>query len=296
MKLTFTIDLAKLLRIASVVAFLLLAGAPPQIKSQVVHMAPKASTCESGLVEAALDASDLKDAGKLMAAEVGPMFVQMQQTIRAQGRRLPAGEHDRVLAIMQQAFDADAVDQEIQRSMKSHCEPKVFASAVEQMRTPLATKIRGFENEFNRSHSQGAINRYASSLQQHPPTQTREALIGALEKTVHQADFLADTDAQIVLALFMGLSSQATDDAQFGVIRDQLLPPVRQATRVQQLMTYRNASDEELDQYIMLLRTPDLQRFQTVCKTAFQDAIVRRSQVLAAMLKQHIDQVRTRQN
>jgi hypothetical protein len=57
-------------------------------------------------------------------------------------------------------------------------------------------------------------------------------------------------------------------------------------------LTYRNASDEELDQYIMLLRIPELQRFQTICKTAFQDAVVRRSQILAAMLKQHIDEVR----
>jgi hypothetical protein len=182
---------------------------------------------------------------------------------------------------------------EIQRSMKTHCESKIFAAAVEQLNTPLAKKIRDFENEFGRSHSPAAINRYKASLQQRPPTPTREALIEALEKTVHGADFAADTDAQVVLALYMGLTSQATDDAQFGTIRDQLLPPVRLATRIQQLMTYRNASDEELDQYIMLLRTPDLQRFQIICKNAFQDAVVRRSQILAALLKQHLDEVRT---
>jgi hypothetical protein len=243
------------------------------------------------LVDAALEASDLKDAGQFMQADVGQMYAQMQQTLRAQGRSA-VGESQRALAMMQQAFAADAVNLEIQRSMKTHCEPKIFAAAVEQLNTPLAKKVRGFENEFGRSHSPAAISRYKASLQQRPPTQSREALIEALEKTVHAADFAADTDAQVALALYMGLTSKATDDAQFGSIRDQLLPPVRQATRIQQLMTYRNASDEELDQYIMLLRAPDLQRFQTICKTAFQDALVRRSQILAAMLKQHIDEVR----
>jgi len=259
---------------------------------QVVRIAPKASACDANLVDAGLEVSGLKDAGKLIAAEVGPMFAQMQQTMRAQGMRLLPADRDRILAIMQQAFDADAVGQEVQRSMRSHCEPKVFAAAVEQLRTPLATKIRGLENEFNRLQSQAAINRYAASLEQHPPTETREALIQALEKTVHQADFAADTDAQVILALYMGLSEQSTDDAQFGAIRDKLLPAVQQATRVQLLMVYRNAADEELDQYIMLLRTPEIQRFQTIYKSAFQNAIVRRSQILAAMIKQHLDENR----
>src|SRR5262249_18982925 len=158
-----------------------------------------------------------------MQADVGQMFSQMQQVIRAQGRRLPSVESQRVFGMMQQAFAADSINSEIQRSMKSHCDPKVFAAATEQLNTPLARKIRGFESEFSRSHSPATISRYKTSLQQSPPTQTREALIAAFEKTVHAADFAADTDAQVVLALFMGLSSQATDDAQFGTIRDQLL-------------------------------------------------------------------------
>jgi hypothetical protein len=282
-----------LLRLVSMAAFLAITALWPRaLNGQVVRITPKAGACDPALVDAALQASDLKDAGQLMQADIGQMYAQMQQIIRAQGRQLAVGEPQRVLAMMQQAFAADAVDLEIQRSMKTHCEPKVFASAVEQLNTSLAKKIRGFENQFSRSHSPAAINRYKASLEQRPPTQTREALVAALEKTIHAADFAADTNAQVVLALYMGLTSQATDDAQFGAIRDQLLPPVRQATRIQQLLTYRNASDEELDQYIMLLRTPDLQRFQTICKTAFQDAVVRRSQILAAMLKQHIDEVR----
>jgi len=279
--------------LVSFALFLALAGATPQvIGGQVVRIAPKASACDAGLVDAALEASDLKDAGKLMEAEVGKIYAQTQQTMHALRRPLPNGEHERVLGMMQQAFAADALNLEIQRSMKTHCEPKVFASAVEQLHTPLAIKFRGFENDFNRSRSPAAINRYATSLQQHPPTQTRELLIEAFEKTVHAADVEADIVAQMVLALYMGLTSQATDDNQFGTIRDQLLPPVRQITRIEQLMTYRTASDEELDQYIMLLRTTELQRFLTICKTAFQDAVVRRSQVLAAMLKQHIDEAR----
>jgi hypothetical protein len=275
----------------SFAVFFAFVAAPPPARSQVVRIAPKPGACDPALVDAGLDVSSLKDFGKLMAAEVDPMFAQLELTLHAQGRRLPVGERDRVYAIMRQAFDADALDLEVQRSMKSHCDPKIFAGAVEQLRAPLPTKIRAFEDGFNRSHSPAVVNRYAASLQQHPPGQQREALIEALEKIVHQADFTADIDAQVILALYMGLSGQATNDAQFGTIRDQLLPSVRQATRIELLMIYRDVSDEDLDQYIMLLRTPALQRFQTIYKSVLQNAIVRRSEAFAAMIKQHLDEV-----
>jgi hypothetical protein len=272
--------------------FFAFVAAPQPATSQVVRIAPKPGACDPALVEAGLDVSSLRDFGKLLAAEVDPMFAQMERTMHEQGRRLLPGERDRVYAIMQQAFDADALDLEVQRSMKSHCDPKIFAAAVAQLRAPLPTRIRIFEDTFNRSHSQVAVNRYAGSLQQHPPSQQREALIEALEKTVHQANITADINAQVMLALYMGLSGQATNDAQFGTIRDQLLPSVQRGTRIEFLMIYRSVSDQDLDQYIMLLRTPELQRFQTIYKSGLQNAVVRRSEVLAAMIKQHLDEVR----
>jgi hypothetical protein len=171
------------LRLVSIAVFLAITALWPRVlHGQVVRITPKAGACEPALVDAALEASELKDAGQLIEADVGQMYAQMQQTIRAQGRRLAVGEPQRVLSMMQQAFAAEAVDLEIQRSMQAHCEPKVFASAVEQLNTPLAKKIRGFENQFSRSHPPAAVNHYKASLEQRPPTPTREALVAALEK------------------------------------------------------------------------------------------------------------------
>ncbi len=258
-------------------------------QSQVIQMKPKVSACDPSLVDAAMEVSSLKDMGKLMSTEVAPMFAQMEQTLRARGRRLLPAERDQVFGMMQQAFAADAVDEEVQRSIRSHCEPKIFAAAIEQLRTPLAVKMRGFEDQFNRSRATSAVSRYAASLQQHPPTETREALVEAMEKTVHQADFTADTNGQVILAIYMVLTGKATDDGQLSEIRDRLMPAARKGARIEFLLVYRNVTDEELDQYIMLLRTPELQRFQTIYKSAVQNAIVRRSQILAAMIKQHVD-------
>jgi hypothetical protein len=258
-------------------------------QAQVIQMKPKVSACDPSLVDAAMEVTRLKDMGKLMSDEVGPMFAQMEQTLRARGRRLLPGERNQVFGMMQQAFAAEAVDEEVERSLRSHCEPKIFAAAVEQLRTPFAIKMRSFEDQFNRSHSTSAVSRYAAFLQQHPPTETREALVEAMEKTVHQADFTADTNAQVILAIYMVLTGKATDDGQLSEIRDRMMPAARKGSRTEFLMVYRNVTDEELDQYVMLLRTPELQRFQTIYKSAVQNVIVRRSQVLAAMIKQHLD-------
>jgi hypothetical protein len=52
-------------------------------RSQVIQIKPKASACDSSLVDAAMEVSSLKDMGKLMSAEVGPVFAQVEQALRA---------------------------------------------------------------------------------------------------------------------------------------------------------------------------------------------------------------------
>src|SRR5262245_46661310 len=85
-----------LFRLVSIAAFVMvLALWNRELNGQVVRIRPKASACDPALVDAALEASDLKDAGQLMQADVGQMYAQMQQTIRAQGRGLPAGQSQR---------------------------------------------------------------------------------------------------------------------------------------------------------------------------------------------------------
>src|SRR5215475_199830 len=105
----------------------------------------------------------------------------------------------------------------------------------------------------------------------------------------NNADFTAEVGAQVVLAIYMVITGKATDDGQLAEIRDQMMPAARKGARLEFLMVYRSATDEELDRYIMLLRTPELQRFQTIYKSAAENAILRRTQVLAAMIKQHLD-------
>src|SRR4030095_11813168 len=91
------------LRLVSIAAFLAITALwPRELNGQVVRITPKAGACDPVLVDAALEASDLKDAGRLMETDVGQMYAQMQQTIRSQGRRLPVGETQRVLGMMQQ--------------------------------------------------------------------------------------------------------------------------------------------------------------------------------------------------
>ena len=264
-------------------------GGTSRGEAQVIQIKPKAGACDRSMVDAAMEVSGLKYMGKSMSAEAGSMFAQMEQTLRARGRRLPAEERDEVFGMMQQAFASDAVDEEIARSIRSQCEPKIFTVAVEQLRTPIAVKMRGLEDRFNGSHSSSALSHYAAALEQHPPTETREALAEAMEKTVHNADFTADVGAQVVLAIYMVITGKATDDGQLAEIRDRMMPAARKDARLEFLMVYRSATDEELDRYIMLLRTPELQRFQTIYKSAAENAILRRTQILAAMIKQHLD-------
>src|SRR5262245_6695631 len=97
--------------------FVLSALAVHVANSQVVRIKPKPSACDPALVDSAMEVSSLKDFGNLMSAEVGPIFAQMEQSLRAQGKRLLPAERGPMFEMLQQSFAADAVDEEVERSV-----------------------------------------------------------------------------------------------------------------------------------------------------------------------------------
>src|SRR5262245_4258999 len=89
-------------------SILALVGATRPVFAQVVRITPKVAACDPALVDAAIELSGLKDFGKLMSAEVSPIFAQMEQSLRARGKRLLPEERGPMFEMLRQAFAADA--------------------------------------------------------------------------------------------------------------------------------------------------------------------------------------------
>jgi hypothetical protein len=197
-----------------------------------------------------------------------------------------------VLQALDQAFDAAALDVEFRRSVRSHCEPKIFAIAIEQMKTPLSSKMRGFEDFLLTPQGRSALVAYTGNRQQHPATPEREALLDRMESVLHAADFLADVNAEEVRAMYIGISGKSASDAETDALREKMMPSMRQTIRANALFVYRTASDEELAQYIAVLDGAEMRRFNTILESALENGMIRRSEVAAAMIQQIVANAR----
>jgi hypothetical protein len=253
-----------------------------------VTIAPKAGACAPAVVDEAIELESLDR----FAAQTSADIKNVVAFLESSGRRLPPTIRPKVLQALSQAFDRTALNEEFRRSIRSHCEPKSFAAAIEQLKTPLGTKMRGFEDFMLTPQGRSAFFAYARNMPQHPPTAAREALLDRMEGVLHATDFLTDVNAEEARAMYIGISGKSASDAETQALREKMIPKMRQTVRANALFTYRTASDEELAQYIAMLEGAEMRRFNTILESAVENGMIRRSEVAAAMIQQIVAAVR----
>ncbi len=269
------------------IGFLILAVSPcvstPTAPAQsLVTIAPKPGACEPAVVDEAMEVSSLP----LFEARASDDVKNVVTALESGGRRLAPAIRAKVLQAFDQAFDPGAMDEEFRRGIRSHCEPKIFAVALARMKTPLGVKMRKLEDFMLTPQGRSAYLGYVRNMQLHPPTAQREALLDRMENVEHATDFLADVNAEEARAMYIGISGKSASDAEAQALREKIMPAMRQAVRTSALFAYRNTSDDELEQYIAMLEAAEMRRFQTIVKNVFENGMIRRSEVAAAIIQQ----------
>ena len=253
-----------------------------------INIGPKAGACSPAVVDEAIEATSLRR----FAAQTSEDAPKVVKFMESNGHRLPPAIRPKVLQAFEQAFDSAALEEEFLRSIRSHCEPEIFAVALEQLKTPLGTKMRGLEDFMLTPQGRSAFLGYAKNMQQHPPTPQRESLLDGLESVLHTADFLADVNAEEVRAMYMGISGKSASDSEVQALREKIMPSMSQTVRANAVFTYRSASDEELAQYVTMLGGAEMRRFNTILESAIENGMIRRSEVAAALIQQIVMETR----
>jgi hypothetical protein len=253
-----------------------------------INVGPKAGACSPAVVDEAIEATSLHR----FAAQTSEDAPRVVKFMESNGHRLPPAIRPKVLQAFEQAFDSAALEEEFLRSIRSHCQPKIFAVALEQLKTPLGTKMRGLEDFMLTPQGRSAFLSYARNMQQHPLTPQRESLLDGLESVLHTADFLADVNAEEVRAMYMAISGKSASDPEVQALREKMMPSMSQTVRANAVFTYRSASDEELAQYVTMLGGAEMRRFNTILESAIENGMIRRSEVAAALIQQIVMETR----
>lgn len=278
-------------RLYSSALFVALTGTTPAIShAQVVPIAPKAGACAPAMVDETIEVASLQRFAAEASGDIKNVVAVMEAT---GGRRLPAAVRPKVINAIEQSFGAAALDEEFRRGVRSHCEPRVFAAALQQLKTPLGTKMRALEDFLLTAQGRNAFLSYTRNLRQHPAAPAREALLDRLESVLHTSDFMADVNAEEARATYIGISGKSASDAETQALREKMLPAMRQSVRTSALFVYRTASDDELELYIQMLDGVEMRSFNTILKSVIENGLIRRSQVAAAMIQQIAGEART---
>ncbi len=158
--------------------------------------------------------------------------------------------------------------------------PDELSEVIQWLDSPLAQKIRKHETQVATVEGMAAMQKFATTSQVDAAPANRAKLCQAIEDEFQLASNVADISLSILAGLerTMAEKSGATP-AQVAEIASQLpIPdkePMRKDTIALCLFTYRNLSDEEIQQYIAHLRSPSGRKFMQAVWIGMRGAFMR---------------------
>jgi hypothetical protein len=122
-----------------------------------------------------------------------------------------------------------------------------------------------------------AMQQYAATLRQTPPSAKRAALLRRMDSSLHTSNFIFDLGSGIASRMdseFGGFGAPPSE-ADLQSLREQQMPQLRQATLVQSLFTYHTVADDELDRYVTLCETRPFQWFNDTLQSVIEVVFLR---------------------
>jgi len=239
----------------------------------------------SNLVERAFEVAGVND-------QIAALPAQIQSQLETQLQRdskLGDAEKQKVAGIFNTAFLPDNVGRSIQQEFLKSCDLEMLRTVIAGLTNPLGEKMRGMEAFVASPQGSRQMAEYAGTLAQRPPARERLILIQRMDNSLGIAGFAVET----LLATFRGLGAAfgglPTDGSLESSMRTQISEPMHSGILVSLVFTYREASDQELTQYIELYETPAFKRFNDRFKKAFLDAIAHESQKAGLEMKKLTD-------
>ena len=221
-------------------------------------------------------------------------LAQLPQIVQAEMDRQPLPdateeEAQRFKAIFVQAVAPSSMQAAVTQHLHSQYDAPKFKAMLDLLDTSLARKMTAFEVEASTATAQQAMLDFANSLSATPPSAERVKLA---EKLIDVAGGL-DT----VLAMQLGIAeammramvpfmppeedvSEAKLAEVLNQIRMQMTEPMTNYLMVSVFFTYRQATDEELQQYIAMYES-DTGQWMT---TLFNGALVHSFKVAADVM------------
>jgi hypothetical protein len=212
---------------------------------------------------------------------------QLPALLQAQLENEQAGYPPEVYAILREAFSeaysAEALYQTLLDDMAGKAEPAHLRAAREWLRSPLAQRLVRMEIEASAPEAQEELLTFMDEFDADDPgARQRLELIQALDETGGATEVALAVSVEVVRAVVRGVQPLLPDDKrmpepeierEIGRLEIQLQMTMQYGTWLSLLYTYREASDDDLLEYLAFLESAEGGWLQRTAGDALIEAI-----------------------
>jgi len=208
-------------------------------------------------------------------------------------RDVPPEAGDAVKKILLDAFASKMLVAAAEESLGRVKQPQQLTDASAWFKQPLGKKMVAMEIAAGRPEASKELEAYAAEIQKTPPARQRITLVQRLDNVTDASRFTVQILASLTANLARSVSeatpggkqpSDADLQTLIRTMHNKLEEPMRNATLVQNLFTFRAASDAELNAYIDWLDSPVGRTSIQLGKDAMMDAMVASADVAGKRL------------
>lgn len=169
---------------------------------------------------------------------------------------------EKVAMLIKDSFDSSLANQNLYEHLKKNMNQKLLRNVLHWLETPLARKVTKAENEASSAEAQAELLRYLADLQTNSLPSERIALIQNMVKkgkfVEHNVNLAISVMEGMLHSFYVALpEDKKPPKKEIDKIISQMKPVLekvmRQQTILSSLYTYRNISNDELEQYIKFL-------------------------------------------
>ncbi len=195
------------------------------------------------------------------------------------------GRKERATQAFAAAFNSERMRSSVERDMIANCDPQLMSDYLKGLQTAIASKMMAMEADADTPEGRQQIEHYVNVMRLQSPRESRVKLVDQLIEAQGVSEFLAEAtvgmDLELRLAMMMMPAKKGELEEATAVARAR----TQKATELAMLYTYRNATDDELRDYIAVYNSEPFYAFVTTSNKALVKAVRAEARGLAIDLK-----------
>ncbi|MFH1771544.1 MAG: hypothetical protein ABH872_01895 [Candidatus Omnitrophota bacterium] len=253
---------------------------------------------DAALIEQALDLSGVKE-------QIGLISDSMESELASYKQAVNPEAHELFGKIVKEAFNEAAFYSRVLESFKAEFDRKKMETLISLLKSPLSIKMARLEVEASDPAKEQEIRDFTLRFPFNPVTQERSGLAQKINEITDQVD----TSLKIQVSIFQSITkavnplvqeyqrmTQKGLDEIAETMEDRLKPMLESQILISTLYTYRSATDQELKDYIEILKKEESRWFNKNLANAFIKALVQAASDMGEGIKGSADELRFFQN